>query len=392
MTDKIWHDFLIIWATIDPIGTMALFAGLTAKLTPAQRRKTAFKTIAYAAIILVGALVIGQILLGAMGISLLSFQVAGGVILFLFGLQMIFSEGFSEATGEPRHDISVFPLAVPATASPGAILAVILITDNKVYTIEEQAITAATLFVVLLVAAAIYNRDWVLGLGRDPAGELRSAFYNSSVIVTGASYGIGAEIALALCEKAEVRQLLITARSMGKLEKVKRECERIGSGRTEVIVHAADLGTMEGSASVIDRAVEVFKDGVIDTLVLNHVISTYGDWSARLIQANKQEMEDTLELVTRMFNTNTLSYISLSSYALTSLMKAARPQILVVGSLAGKLGLPRVAPYSSTKFASLGYFESLRQPGRLRRRSARAPPGRRSSRRARSSSRRRRRV
>ncbi len=155
MTDKIWHDFLIIWATIDPIGTMALFAGLTAKLTPAQRRKTALKTIAYATIILVGALVIGQILLGAMGISLLSFQVAGGVILFLFGLQMIFSEGFSEATGEPRHDISVFPLAVPATASPGAILAVILITDNKVYTIEEQAITAATLFVVLLVALVL---------------------------------------------------------------------------------------------------------------------------------------------------------------------------------------------------------------------------------------------
>lgn len=216
-------------------------------------------------------------------------------------------------------------------------------------------------FVVLLVAAAIYNRDWVLGLGRDPAGELRSAFYNSSVIVTGASYGIGAEIALALCEKAEVRQLLITARSVDKLEKVKRECERIGSGRTEAIVHAADLGTMEGSASVIDRAVEVFKDGVIDTLVLNHIISTYGDWSARLIQANKQEMEDTLELVTRMFNTNTLSYISLSSYALTSLMKAARPQILVVGSLAGKLGLPRVAPYSATKFAAIGYFESLRQ-------------------------------
>lgn len=150
MTDKILHDLLIIWATIDPIGTMALFAGLTAKLSPEQRRKTALKTIVYAAVILLGAIVVGQILLGAMGISLLSFQVAGGVILFLFGLQMVFSEGPTEATGEPKHDISVFPLAVPATASPGAILAVILITDNQVYGIEQQVYTAGTMLLVLL--------------------------------------------------------------------------------------------------------------------------------------------------------------------------------------------------------------------------------------------------
>lgn len=150
MIDRVLHDFLIIWATIDPIGTMALFAGLTAKLSAEDRRKTAYKTIIYAALILVGAIVIGQLLLGAMGISLLSFQVAGGVILFLFGLQMIFSNNTPEKTGEPLHDISVFPLAIPATASPGAILAVILITDNNVYTIQEQMITTATMLAVLI--------------------------------------------------------------------------------------------------------------------------------------------------------------------------------------------------------------------------------------------------
>ena len=136
MIDKLLHDFLIILATIDPIGTMALFAGLTAKLTDKERRRTAYKTIIYSALILIGAIAIGQLLLGAMGINLLSFQVAGGVILFLFGLQMIFSEKSSDKTGEPLHDISVFPLAIPATASPGAILAVILITDNNIYSIQ----------------------------------------------------------------------------------------------------------------------------------------------------------------------------------------------------------------------------------------------------------------
>ncbi|SJL83937.1 MarC family protein [Vibrio palustris] len=155
MIDKVIHDFLIIWATVDPIGTMALFAGLTASYTAQERRKTAYKTILYAVLILIGAIVIGQLLLGAMGISLISFQVAGGVILFLFGLQMIFADGKKDATGEPMHDIAIFPLAVPATASPGAILAVILITDNNIYTIQEQMVTSLTMLSVLALTLVL---------------------------------------------------------------------------------------------------------------------------------------------------------------------------------------------------------------------------------------------
>ncbi|MEP1384535.1 MAG: MarC family protein [Paraglaciecola sp.] len=169
MIDKILHDFLIIWATIDPIGTVALFAGLTATLTPQARRKTAFKTIFYAALILVGSILLGQLLLGAMGISLLSFQVSGGIILFLFGLMMIFSKDSPQTGAEPQHDISVFPLAIPATASPGAILAVILITDNHVYTFEQQLITTLNMLailgitlVLLLFSGAIIR---VIGIG-----------------------------------------------------------------------------------------------------------------------------------------------------------------------------------------------------------------------------------
>jgi multiple antibiotic resistance protein len=155
MIEKILHDFLIIWATVDPIGTMALFVGLTSKLSAKERKKTAYKTVLYASLILVGAILVGQILLDAMGISLLSFQVAGGIILFLFGLQMIFSEASSHETGDTQHDISIFPLAIPATASPGAILAVILITDNHVYTIQEQVFTAAGMLSVLFITLVL---------------------------------------------------------------------------------------------------------------------------------------------------------------------------------------------------------------------------------------------
>ncbi len=142
MLEKFIQDALIIWATIDPIGTMALYVALTAHLSAEQRRRTAVKAVLYAGVVLLGSIVIGQVLLGAMGIRLVSFQVAGGLILFLFGLQMIFGSGSPPSGAEPEHDIAVFPLAIPATATPGAILAVILLTDNHVHPISVQIGTA----------------------------------------------------------------------------------------------------------------------------------------------------------------------------------------------------------------------------------------------------------
>lgn len=104
--------------------------------------------------ILVGAVVIGQILLSAMGISLVSLQVAGGIILFVFALQMIFGDDLAPSSGgakESGHDIAVFPLAVPSIATPGAIMAVILLTDNHVYTIKTQAVTTLLMLGVLVI-------------------------------------------------------------------------------------------------------------------------------------------------------------------------------------------------------------------------------------------------
>jgi multiple antibiotic resistance protein len=142
MFEKYLQDALIIWATIDPIGTMALFTALTAHQTSTQRRRTAIKTVLYAGTVLLGSIVVGQVILTAMGIQLVSFQLSGGIILFLFGLQMIFGSGNQASATEPEHDIAVFPLAIPATASPGAILAVILMTDNHVHPISVQVGTA----------------------------------------------------------------------------------------------------------------------------------------------------------------------------------------------------------------------------------------------------------
>jgi multiple antibiotic resistance protein len=149
---KISKDFATIWTTIDPIGNVAIFAGLTAALTRAERHRTALRAVLYATAILVVAVFAGQVILDAIGIRMHSLKVAGGIILFLFALKMLFG-GLDSRPGSPEagRDLAVFPLAVPAIAGPGAMMAVIVLTDNDVYTVPEQAETGVVLVVVLLM-------------------------------------------------------------------------------------------------------------------------------------------------------------------------------------------------------------------------------------------------
>ncbi|KEI72338.1 chemotaxis protein CheR [Endozoicomonas elysicola] len=156
MMELFFKDFIMLWSTIDPVGTLALFTGLTARLSKSQKRKVALKATTYAFVILLSALVLGQIILKAMSIQLISLQLAGGIILFLFGLQMIFSDP-EEGTGsrEPGHQLAVFPLAVPSIASPGAIMAVIVLTDNNMKTFTQQAMTAGAMTSVLLITCGL---------------------------------------------------------------------------------------------------------------------------------------------------------------------------------------------------------------------------------------------
>src|SRR5437879_8534549 len=139
---KISKDFATLFTTINPIATLALFAGLTASLSRADRHWTALRACIYATIILLVAMTAGQVILDAIGIHMHSLKVAGGIILFLFGAQMLFGRVDAKpGAPEPGRDLAVFPLAVPSIAGPGAVLAVILLTDNDVYTVSRPAPT-----------------------------------------------------------------------------------------------------------------------------------------------------------------------------------------------------------------------------------------------------------
>lgn len=157
----------MLLVTVDPIGTVALFVPITAALAIRERRAIARKATVIAGAVLLAFLIAGEIVLAHLGIRLLSFQVAGGVILFLFGLQMVFGSGVlsKDAVAEPGHDVAVFPLALPGIASPGAITAVVLLTDNHRHSIAEQAVTALVLLLVLgITLGLLYAADAVHGM------------------------------------------------------------------------------------------------------------------------------------------------------------------------------------------------------------------------------------
>jgi multiple antibiotic resistance protein len=161
----ILESFVTLWVVVDPIGTIPVFIAVTAGMAAKDRRSIALTATLVSMGVLLFFLVLGQLLIDALGIGLLSFQVAGGIVLFLFALTMIFGEPKQEAdihstdldSGRPeqeRPSPAIFPLAVPSLASPGAMLAIVMLTDNDLHSAADQAVTAVVMLVVLAAAYA----------------------------------------------------------------------------------------------------------------------------------------------------------------------------------------------------------------------------------------------
>ncbi|MDP2504116.1 MULTISPECIES: MarC family protein [unclassified Oceanobacter] len=148
-------QFVLLWSVIDPIGTIPVFIAVTASIkNPVMIRRIAYKAITIAALVMLFFVMMGEMLLDAMGIPLEAFQVAGGLVLFLFALSMIFGES------KPEEEISmvakgmqtaVFPLAIPSVASPGAMMAAVLLTDNHRFSFVHQIGTSMVILSVLMI-------------------------------------------------------------------------------------------------------------------------------------------------------------------------------------------------------------------------------------------------
>jgi multiple antibiotic resistance protein len=157
MLGRLAESFVTLFVVLDPIGSVPIFLNATAQIEPANRRKVALVAVLVASGVLMLFLYLGQYLLEEMHIGIPAFRIAGAMILFLFALHMIFSGhhggGSAEAT-RTATEIAVFPVAMPGIASPGALCAVVLLTDNNRFSLAEQTMTAGLALAVMAIVLA----------------------------------------------------------------------------------------------------------------------------------------------------------------------------------------------------------------------------------------------
>jgi multiple antibiotic resistance protein len=151
MLEKLFHDLVTLFVVVNPIGVVPLFVAVAGHESAAARRRVAGQAIIISAVILLAFIAIGQIVLEALGIDLASFRIAGGLVLLVIALRMVLEETrtTSGTDAPPRGNVAVFPLAMPFIAGPASIMAVVLLTDNNIYTVWQQAETAVLLLLVL---------------------------------------------------------------------------------------------------------------------------------------------------------------------------------------------------------------------------------------------------
>lgn len=153
MWDYLLNAFVTLFVTVDPPGLVPIFIAVTARMTSEQRRQVAVRSSLIAGAVLFAFALVGEALLGALGISVPAFRIAGGLLLFYIAFEMVFakrSERKTETAGrsisaeEVRH-LAVFPIAIPLIAGPGAISATILAAS------QAPSSTALVLFLAIVV-------------------------------------------------------------------------------------------------------------------------------------------------------------------------------------------------------------------------------------------------
>ncbi len=158
MTELFVSALITFFVAIDPPGCAAIYASMTTDASPRQRRAMAFRAIFVATIILLIFGFFGEALLHAMGVSLDSFRIAGGIMLFIIAIEMVFEKRTERREGRAQEiidtpeieDVSIFPMAMPMIAGPGSIAALMLFIGRSDGW-NEQLVVLAAMGAILLV-------------------------------------------------------------------------------------------------------------------------------------------------------------------------------------------------------------------------------------------------
>ncbi len=178
---------VILFVVLDPIGVSPYFASITARMGGRERSATVRMAVAYAAVILLGFTLVGEALLGLLGVSQAEFKVAAGLMLLAYAAADLFEVkiGYSP---EARETAAIFPLATPLLAGPGSVATILYIKQayGLDIAVASLAVNIAAAYVILSLATAIVER-----LGRHGAlliGKFMSlimAGFAVSIIVEG---------------------------------------------------------------------------------------------------------------------------------------------------------------------------------------------------------------
>jgi multiple antibiotic resistance protein len=147
-------EFVTLFLVINPFGALPTFLDIAAALDPRAKRKLALNAVLISFVVLVFFVFAGAILLEHMGISIRAFAISGGILLFVVALDMVRGQSPSSAQGKEQDSmaLAVFPLAIPKIAGPGAMLAVILLTDDDRFNLPGRMMTVGRLALVLVIA------------------------------------------------------------------------------------------------------------------------------------------------------------------------------------------------------------------------------------------------
>jgi len=165
MIELFTSAFITLLVIIDPPGCAPIFASLTRGTEAAHRRRMAIRSAVVAWGILIFFALLGEPLLGTLGISLASFRIAGGIMLFIIALEMVFEKRTqrrevraSAIEGTPEaEDISVFPMAIPMIAGPGSIASIMLLIGRADGPLEWGVVLGAMTLVIVLTLLALLS-------------------------------------------------------------------------------------------------------------------------------------------------------------------------------------------------------------------------------------------
>ena len=155
--------FITLFVVIDPLGCAPIYASLTTGANAAQRRAMAIRAVGIAAAILLVFALWGKQLLGTLGIALGSFRIAGGLMLFMIAMDMVFEKRTQRREDRAQkiaetpevEDVSVFPMAMPMIAGPGSIATVMLLMSRASGMMERVVVMGAVAVTLALMLGSL---------------------------------------------------------------------------------------------------------------------------------------------------------------------------------------------------------------------------------------------